>query len=425
MTSLNFSRGNLIQIKKITVYMFLGGALALTNTTQAMAEGFAVPEEISNRQKAHFNIAFTGEGDGSEEEEDDSCSVGSDGPGNISKDFSLGTDPKERRVNLIKALMAAYGLTPEQAAGPVGNFMEESGGDHLPPDVNQGGAVGPPNSSSLGYGWAQWSGGRKTAIAKYINDTGYKTAAGHATDAADFGYMAKELAGSYKSTITDLKKQESPEDAALSFHTTFERSGDNMAQIQERATAARQAFNEYKQSSGGSTSEGGGGCSGTTTSVNYGEVTFPLKGSKSIVTNPGIFANGTTQIAGHPYTAYDIMTPGGTEVVAFMTGKVSYFFNDTCNGDSVVIWNQTAKIGISYLHMQPGSIKPKMNEEVKVGETVGIVGRGLPDCGGDHLHIDASVDKIRLPCSRSGCSIQSHFRSMGKELFETYQALPN
>ena len=175
----------------------MGGVLILSDTTLVMAEGFAVPEEISNRQKAHLNIAFTGEGDGSEEEEDTSCSVAPDGAGAVSKDFSLGSDGKERRVNLIKALMAAYGLTPEQAAGPVGNFMEESGGDHLPPDVNQGGAVGPPNSSLLGYGWAQWSGGRKTAFASYINTSGLKTADGRATDGADFGYLSKQLNGSY------------------------------------------------------------------------------------------------------------------------------------------------------------------------------------------------------------------------------------
>ncbi|HRK40564.1 MAG TPA: phage tail tip lysozyme [Candidatus Saccharibacteria bacterium] len=392
------------------------------------AAGFTEPEEITNREKAHLNIGFTGGGDEEDEGDSEACSADSGAIGSISKDFSLGSDPKERRVNLIKALMDEYGLTAEQASGPVGNFIEESGGDHLPPDFNQNDKVGaPPNGSLLGYGWAQWSGGRKTNFVSFLRNNDYLDDRGHGTDAGNFAYLKKELTSTYKSTITELKKKTKPEDAALSFHTTFERSSDSMSQIQERATSARQAFNEYK-SSGGAT--GGGSsdsCGATVSSVNFGQVAFPLKGSKKVVNNPGIFSGGTTQIAGHPYTAYDIMSDGGTPIRAFISGRVSYFFNDTCGGDSVTIWNEELKIGISYMHMNHGGVEPKMNQRVRVGEVIGSVGRWNGGCGGDHLHIDASTDKIRQPCSRDGCSdeVKSHFRSMGKELFETYQTLPD
>lgn len=410
----------------VAVRVFVAAAvITLIINPAASAVGFSEPPPISNKQKAHFNISFTGGGGSSSE---NACAVQSGTIGAVSKDFSLGTDPIERRVALIGALMSEYGLTAEQAAGPVGNFMQESGGEHLPPDVNQNDTTGaPPNSSLLGYGWAQWSGGRKTAFANFLSTNGYTTSDGRATDAGDFAYLKNDLTGpSYASTIVDLKKQTSPEDAALSFHTTFERSGDTAAQITERSTSARKAFGEYTAAQGGGS--GSNGCGETLSSVDFGEVAFPLKGSKKVVNNPEMFSDGTTSMAEHPYKAYDIMANGGTPVRAFISGEVSYLFNDTCGGDSVTIWNKDVGIGISYMHMNRGDVLPAIGQRVGVGEIIGAVGTWNGGCGGDHLHIDASTDRIRQPCSRedpAACAkIESHFRPMGKELFDTYQTLP-
>lgn len=414
---------SLRRLLRVFGYVALCLCLVFTDIQYAYAEGFVEPPEISNREKAHLDVSFTGGGTGSEDDET-GCSATTASIGSVSESFSLGGDAKERRLNLMKALMSDYGLTAEQAAGPIGNFMEESGGEHLPPDVNQNDTQGaPPNSSSLGYGWAQWSGSRKYDFVKHINSTGYKTGAGNATDAADYSWLAKELNGGYKSTITDLKKKNSPEDAALSFHTTFEKSGDNMSQIQERATAARQAFNEYK-AGGGATGGGGGGTSsgcGTSSSANFGEVAFPLKGSKSVVKNPGMFHDGTTDRGAHPYIAYDILADPGTEVVAFASGVVTYESSDRCGGLFITIWNEEAKLGVTYMHM---SDHIKKGAKVEPGDHVGTVGSAAAGCGTPHLHIDAATDKTRQACSRLGCSIQSHFRSLDKELFETFQALP-
>lgn len=411
---------------KRTVLLVNAVLLASIHTSFASAVGFAEPPPITNREKAHLNIPFTGGGDSDSESGSSTCTPGTNLA--ISKDFSLGTEPKDRRVNLVKAFMAQFGLSPEQAAGPVGNFMQESAGTateaaKLPPDVNQGEVTGaPPNSSELGYGWAQWSGGRKTTFVDFMNEKKYVTDKGHATDAANFAYLAKELQSeSYASTIIELKKQTSPEDAAVSFEATYERAGSPI--LENRKKFARQAFDEYSETAGsGSNSTG---CGGTLSSVNYGEVSFPLEGTKDVVKNPDIFKNNDTQIAGHPYTAYDIMSPGGTPIRAFISGKVSDFFSDTCGGDSVKIWNAELKIGISYMHMNKGGVKPRMGQPVAVGEVIGAVGAWNGGCGGDHLHIDASVGQIREACSRSGCSIQDDFRSMGKELYQTYQALPD
>ena len=164
-----------------TSLVFLTLCVSLFSVTSVRALGFANPAELSNRQKAHLNISFTGTGVA--KTTTNSCSAsGLDLSGN----FSLGKDPKERRVNLVKAFMS-YGLSPEQAAGPVGNFMWESGGTDVPPNHNEfEPKVGPPNSDQYGYGWAQWSFGRKTAFVKFMKDHGFVDNDGSATDAANF-----------------------------------------------------------------------------------------------------------------------------------------------------------------------------------------------------------------------------------------------
>ncbi len=348
----------------------------------------------------------------------------------LTGNFSLGQTTEERQANLVMAFMS-YGLNAAQASGPVGNFMWESGGVNLPPNVNEnptpsGAKAGPPNDDDRGYGWAQWSFERKTAFVNYMHDNDYVDGTGGATDAANFGYLKKELdSPSYTEVLSELKKQNSPESAATSFMNTFERPNAQYAHESERRKNAQTAYDNYmKMHGGGSVSSSS--CGGeSVTSQDYGEVVFPLKGSKSIVKNPGIFQNGTTSLSGHNYTAYDIMTPGGTPVVAFMPGKISYLFSDTCNGQSVVVWNEDYKIAISYMHMQPGSVDLRVGNNISVGQEIGKIGRNLPNCNGDHLHIDASTDKIRQPCSRAYCApdIMDNFRSIGKPLFDTYQKL--
>lgn len=356
--------------------------------------------------------------------------------GGIVGGINLGSEPKERRINLIKAFMATYQLTAEQAAGMVGNFAHEAGfydpadspGGSVRPDVNQGDSAGrPPNSSELGYGWAQWSGGRKTSFVRFMNEHPQWVNEGRATDTADFYYLKKELDGTYQSTITELKRQSTPRDATISFERTFERAGD--PQMDKRIRWAETAFREYRASGSGTdpgtntptpcaTSDG----VGTGQSAKFGEVAFPLKGSKKVVLNPGMFHDGTADQGGHPYIAYDILARGGTEVVAFADGEVTYESVDRCGGKFLTIWNEEAQLGVTYMHLSSHISK---GEKVRTGEHVGVVGDAAAGCGTEHLHIDVAIDKVRQACSRLGCSILDHFRSIGPDLYETFQALPD
>lgn len=360
------------------------------------------------------------------ERSDSECSLtGSGGSGNVNvaPDFSLGTDPVGRRVNLIKALMADYALTAEQAAGIIGNFMAESGGHHLPPDVNQGTTTGaPPNSSGLGYGWAQWSGGRKTLFIDFAVESGYMSSWNdHGTDASNYAYLKKELNEGYQSTVTELKKQTTPEDAAVSFEATFEKAGKPV--LDKRKANARQAFDEY-QSSGASPGTTTGSCGSAGSAAISGEYAFPLITTKSAIQNRGMFRDGTADVGGHPYIAYDILVSPGTPVAAFLSGTVVSVSSDRCPGRLLSIYNEESDLTISYLHLDFDN-HAQMGEAVEVGQQIGLVGAAANGCDIPHLHIDAATGTTRPGCSRLSCPAQnrSRFVDIGAQLYETYQLL--
>ena len=369
----------------------------------------------------------------------DMCTeLGSTSEGGIIGGINLGAEPKERRVNLIKAFMSTYGLTPAQAAGIVGNFAVEAGNyasDTSPavrPDINQGKTGSDtgqtPDPGGLGYGWAQWSSGRKTAFVRFLNENPQWVSEGRATDTANFNYLKKELEESYKGTIPALKETSNPTAAMKSFEATFEKAGK--PNYVERQKWANNAYQEYK-AAGGSDSDvisdgpGSPGCAGvgTSQSAYFGEVAFPLKGTKSVVKNPDLFQDGEAKSSeeSHGYIAYDIITDQGVKVMAFAAGVVSYTSVDRCGGKFLTIWNEEVKLGVTYMHL---SDHIKKGTEVKAGEYVGTIGSQAQGCSVEHLHIDASTDKIRQACSRLKCSIKDHYRSIGKDLYKTYEALP-
>lgn len=360
------------------------------------------------------------------------ATAGSATGGSVPTDFSLGSDPVQRRRSLVSVLMNDFNLTPEQAAGIVGNFMHESGGAHVPPNINESYGAGPPRFIG-GYGWAQWTGGRQTTFIQYAIDNGYMASTSdHATDGANLAYLKHELANGYTNTLTELRKQTTPEDAAVSFEATFERAG--VPALGPRMANARQAFNEYigtTPAGSTATSSGPSACdtspagSGDQATI-VGSTAFPLAGTKSVVKNPSIFSGSDTDRAGHPYTAYDIEADPGTEVVAFMGGTVTNVTEDRCPGRMVSIYNTESDLTVSYLHMD-FSNSITQGSQVQAGDRVGIVGTAANGCGTPHLHIDAAKGSSRPGCSRLDCppANQAYFQSIGPPLYQTFIAMPN
>lgn len=411
--SLNKPHGHSLPLKITAIVVTLLTIVSLTTPVSTLA---LTPEQkrVLDSGIYYFNT----------EENADPCTlVGSGGAVNVvvDRNFTLGTDPMERRINLMRALISDYGLTPEQAAGPVGNFMWESGGHHLPPDVNEGQTNGPPRFSG-GYGWAQWTGGRQRAFIDFAIENGYMVSESeHATDAANYAFLKYELNGSYAQTIEELRNQTTPEDAVISFEDTYERAG--IPRIEQRTPLGRQVFVEYL----GSSPRGSlGSCGGTGNAAIVGEHAFPLITTKGGIENPGIFANGTTGQGGHPYTAYDILVPPGTPVAAFLSGTVTRITQDRCPGRMISIYNEESDLTISYLHLDFNN-HVAQGERVSAGQQIGIIGPAVNGCGIPHLHIDAAQGSSRPACSRNSCptASQAMFVDIGPQLYLTYQALLN
>jgi peptidoglycan hydrolase-like protein with peptidoglycan-binding domain len=133
--------------------------------------------------------------------------------------------------NLAPRVMADlihdFDLTPEQAAGIVGNLGAESG-------LRAINEVRPLVSGSRGgFGWAQWTGTRRRQFESWV--------AGHRLDPtsyeANYGFLKAELSGSVpngdagaRQAIAHVKRTTTVEAAAQTFEAKFERAGKpNMA----------------------------------------------------------------------------------------------------------------------------------------------------------------------------------------------------
>lgn len=361
-------------------------------------------------------------------EADSGDNLAAPGGSNVSKNFSLGSENGKRPVNLLKQLMTDFNFKDYQAAGIVGNFMHESGGAHLPPNVNEGGDAGPPKFSG-GYGWAQWTGGRQTAFIDFAVANGFMASRNvSATDAANYAYLVHELtATAEKGAVPAVKATSNVSEAAAKFEEVFERAG--VVANESRDNHARDVLNAYKNNSGidaPGTSSGtntAGSCpesnGATGESPEFGEVAFPLKGRKSVVKNPeSAFAPST-----HPYKANDIYASAGTEVLAYASGTVTSL-HDGDLGKGVSVYNEKAKLVVYYTHM--ASVSVREGDTISPGDKLGALAsvRNYPGINVDHLHIDASTDRVRQACSRSSCSILDHFRSIGPNLQELYNKLP-
>ena len=353
---------------------------------------------------------------------------------NVSKDFTLGTDNGKRAVNLANQMKADFSLTDAQAAGIVGNFMWESGGSHLPPNINEGGTAGPPKFHG-GYGWAQWTGGRQTQFIKFAISKGYMTSkSDEANDAANYAFLKYELIMTERSTLPAVGKTSTAADAARAFEANFERAGKPV--LDERIKRANQLFNALKNgtdvdtSAPDATDQTDAVCDvGTGIPAGgkvFDTVVFPLTVKQSQVRNKNIFKNSTTQRAGHPYIAFDILAAAGTEVVALTGGKVTDVNLDGSLGGNITIYNEEKKLHIFYTHMTPKR-SIKKNDTIARGQPLGALlsVKKKPAINADHLHIDAGTGRVREGCSRSnpsGAACKTRV-DIGPDLYNAWEKL--
>lgn len=113
-------------------------------------------------------------------------------------------------------LMQDFELTDFQAAGVFGNLGHESGGFRLLQEIKP-----VVKGSRGGYGWAQWTGPRRTQFETWCAQRKLIPS----TDEASYGYLCQELRGPEAGAITALRKAHDLSSATDAFCRTFERPG--------------------------------------------------------------------------------------------------------------------------------------------------------------------------------------------------------
>jgi hypothetical protein len=122
------------------------------------------------------------------------------------------------------------GLAPHQAAGLVGNLVNESG-----PDLNP---WGPSGDNGTAWGTAQWRGDRLAGLQDYARKNGLD----HRSMEAQQGWMRQEFDGPEAKAYAALTAATTPEEAASAVNQHYERSADTSG---NRERAARELMTQF------------------------------------------------------------------------------------------------------------------------------------------------------------------------------------
>ena len=197
----------------------VGASLSPVTVT---AVGFKEPPPITNREKAHQNISFTG---GGEEKETQPCTT--------SGSTLVGSENTEKAFNFF----VSKGFSEKQTAGILGNFLWES--DMNPKRVQgEGNIESNTIPSTGGYGLAQWD-DRKFALDAYAKDQGRPVY----DLSLQLDFVMFELNGSEKAAYEAFKLTTTIQEATDVWREKYERPG-HLA-IQERRDLANKAYGDY------------------------------------------------------------------------------------------------------------------------------------------------------------------------------------
>lgn len=118
---------------------------------------------------------------------------------------------KDKINTIVGNLRKDYGLTREQAVGAVGWMGYESGNMSVMQEYGHSG-------TNSGWGWAQWTGPRRTAFMNYAAANKLDPA----SDEANYGYLKHELDTSHAYTLPALRKATTVEEANRAWGEGFE-----------------------------------------------------------------------------------------------------------------------------------------------------------------------------------------------------------
>lgn len=151
-----------------------------------------------------------------------------------------GKDNTEKILNFFMR----KGLNLAQAAGIVGNMMQESG---LKPNVEQGGRIvseGYQPISGTGFGLVQWTfSDRQDPLVAHVSGMGVPVT----SLSGQLSFVWVELNGNYLSTLNQLRATNDPVEAAVIVHDGYEVSADSDAAVRSvRGGNATKVYNKYK-----------------------------------------------------------------------------------------------------------------------------------------------------------------------------------
>lgn len=373
---------------------------------------FTEPEEISNREKAHQNISFTGGGEEKTAKCTEAETINLVGGSNLEKIYNY---------------FVSKGLLAEQAAGIVGNISVESGGD--PENIQDpGGRTKDPSSITAGWGLIQWTPGSK--ILGLLRDANISTPVHELSTQLElvWWHMNNTSPTGVQNMYREFQAITDVETATIEFEDKVEGAGT--PNIEVRIERAKEALRQYggggEDTSGGTSS--GPSCSGDGGIASIDGFTFPLiTTQKAIKTNGGgLWCYEKLTNCHHDYKAADIMITTGTQVIAAKDGVVQNVNGGNQHPNNVTITSSDGA-GINYYtHLGANTAAVREGQRIKAGDTLGKVGTSEDAMGTPpHLHFDMLPPRYRYRPSCSGASCTSYpFIEVQPALVETFKKLP-
>ncbi|MBI1220145.1 MAG: hypothetical protein GC186_16530 [Rhodobacteraceae bacterium] len=147
----------------------------------------------------------------------------------MSQPSANSAQPTNIGLQLKSDLMTTFGLTSAQAAGVVGNLSYESGGFNTLQEVS-------PLSGQGGYGYAQWTGSRRTAFLAYCAANNLAPS----SYAANWGFLSQELQTTQAYVLPKLQAQTTADGATTVFEDYYERPAAPAASLSARVNIANQ-----------------------------------------------------------------------------------------------------------------------------------------------------------------------------------------
>lgn len=398
---------------RTALLLSLAALLAIGTPGTVYADTFVEPPVITNREKAHLNIAFTGGGN------DGTC--GEDSGTTLS-----GADNRERVYNYF----VGKGLSAEQTAGIMGNMAVESGFD---PTIVQGGSHSTnPGSISAGWGIIQWTPGSK--IIGLLDQADISSNPAELATQLDLVWWHMNYTSPTGVTNMYARYQNVTDvaEATRMFEDLMEGAG--IPHIERRIEEARTILAELGGGgdAAGADAELGGCTDGEGGIASANGFTFPLQTTKAVILAGSSLGGAnlkwchTAQTnCHHDYKAADIMVPTGTTVVAAKAGTVQKSSRSGSPGNVTI--NSSDGKGINfYQHLDAGSVTVSAGQKVSAGQVLGKVGDATDAFGtAPHLHFDMLPPqyKYRVSCSGAACSSYP-FIEVQPALTETFKLLP-